>query len=198
MLRLRTLRAWRDALGEDGQRSLAYTVDAAYNSPESELEAMRHGLGQALASIDTAAERLRRPDGSLSEPDAAWVHDYRTGNNAALALVANGMAFVTRQRMEPMHSFLDAAEAVLEGMCRYLCETSSALHLRVEWTSAICEALGAAAGCRLEAQATVPPLVMRMRLLDDDPLGSRLLALATTAPPPGEAPPRFVISRPDT
>jgi hypothetical protein len=193
-LRLRALRAWRDALGEDGQRSLAYCVDDAYNSPESELEALRHVLGHSSASIDAAAARLTLPDGTLREPDAAWVQDYRNGNNAALALVANGMAFVARQRMEPMHSFLAAAEAVLEGMCRYICDSRRALEQRLDWTSATSAAQGAAAGDWQEAQATVPPLVMRMRLLDDDAVGARLLALATTPPPLGEAPPRFAMA----
>ena len=192
-LRLRALREWHDALGEDGRRTPAYMDGASYHSPECELEAMRQVLCQARASIEEAAARLVLPDGTLAEPDAAWVYDYREGNTAALALVASGAAFVARQRMEPLHSFIAAAEAVLMGMCRYMNDSSRALQRRLEWTSATCVALGAAAGDRRVAQATVPPLVRRMRLLDDDATGAGLLALATTPPPSGEAPPRFVV-----
>ena len=192
-LRLRALREWHEALGEDGRRTPAYMDGSSYNSPECELEAMRQVLCQARASTEEAAARQVLPDGTLAEPDAAWVYDYREGNTAALALVASGAAFVARQRMEPLHTFIAAAEAVLMGMCRYMSDSSRALQHRLEWTSATCVALGAAAGDRQVAQSTVPPLVRRMRLLDDDATGAGLLALARTPPPSGEAPPRFVV-----
>jgi hypothetical protein len=190
-LRLRALRAWRDTLGEDGQRQLAYTVDAAFNSPESELEALRYILKCASASTHSAAAAVARPDGSMRPQDAAWVDDFRRGHAAALRLVADGHAFVARQRMEPLRSYLDVAEAVLEGMCRYTRHTARALRYRMTWTSETCVALGDAAGCRVTAAAAVAPLVARMRLVRDDEQGARLLALATTPPPRGRPPPPF-------
>jgi hypothetical protein len=194
--RLRALRAWRDTLGEDGERQLAYTVDAAFNSPECELEALRHGLRQGSASTHAAAAALALPDGSLRPQDAAWVDDFRRGHAAALRLVADGHALVARQRMEPLRSYLDVAEAVLEGMQRYTRHAGRALRCRVAWTSETCVALGDAAGCRVAAASAVAPLVARMRLLQDDEQGARLLALATTPPPRGMPPPPFELAAP--
>jgi hypothetical protein len=193
-LRLRALRAWRDTLGEEDQRAPAYTVDAAYHSPESELEAMRYILVHSSASTHIAAAAAALPDGSLTAQDAAWVCDFRAGHAAALGLVATGLAFVAQQRMEPLRSYLDAAEAVLVGMQRYFADSGAALGRRMVWTSATCEALGAAAGDREAANACMPPLVERLRLTRDDPNGARLLAMATTPLPRGEPPPRFALS----
>jgi hypothetical protein len=170
-------------------------VDAAYNSPGCELDAMRHILSQASGSTHTAAARLTLPDGGLRAPDAAWVADFDRGHNAALALLASGQAFVAQQRMEPLRSFLDAAEAVLNGMCLYTHDAGRALRGRVAWTGEACAALGDVAGTRAEAQACVPPLVARLRLRADDALGTRLLALATTPPPLGQPPPPFALTQ---
>ncbi len=191
--RLRALRAWRDTLGEDAERAPAYTVDAAYNSPESELEAMRSILAQSSASTHTSAAAGARPDGSLLPQDAAWVVDFRAGHAAALGLVATGLAFIAQQRMEPLRAYLDAAEAVLCGMRRYTQASAASLVHRIRWTSATCESLGALAGDRAVAHACVPPLVHRLRLTGDDPEGARLLAMAAAVAPTGQPPQRFAL-----
>jgi hypothetical protein len=195
-LRLAALRAWRDTLGEDALRQPAYTVDAAYNSPESELEALRHIIAQSSQSTHAAAAALTLPDGSLLPRDAAWVDDFHRGRDAALALIAQSQAFIAAQRMQPLRSFLDASEAVLIGMCLYTRDTYDALRARMAWASDMCAAQGPAAGDWAQAQASAPPLIARLRLCKDTAEGARLLALAHTPLPRGEPPPRFVLGAP--
>ena len=98
--------------------------------------------------------------------------------------------------MERLSSFLDAAEAVLEGCVAYAAASSAALAQRVEWTSDAAQAQGGAAGCRHEARAALAPLVQRLRLTGDDPHGARLLALASQPPPLGTPLPPFVVVPP--
>ena len=98
--------------------------------------------------------------------------------------------------MQPLRTFLDAAEGALEGIAVYSNVSVQALQERVEWVTAAAESQGPAAGCPLLARAAVPPLVRRLRLTGDDETGARLLALATTPPPLGSPLPRFQFATP--
>ena len=103
--RLAGLRSWRDALGEDALRAPAYLVDAAFVSPESELEALRYILSQSRASTLAFAERCREADGGLLPQHAAWVHDFELGHQAVLGLVGAACSYVAAQRMQPLRAF---------------------------------------------------------------------------------------------
>ena len=192
-LRLRALRSWRDTLGANGERAAAYTVDVSFNTPESELEALRYILGQSLEATTSAAAALAAPDGSLKPQDAAWVLDFQQGYSNALTMIAAAHAFLARQRMEPLRNFLNAAEAVLEGMDRYCRMTSRGLRQRLLWVTEWCELQGPAAGDERVARATLAPLVARLRLNYDDTHGARLLALSELELPAGTPPPRFTL-----
>ena len=191
--RLVGLRSWRDSLGIEALRHPAYLCDAAFIVPESELDALRYILSQSRASTLAFAERCRQPDGGLLPQHAAWVHDFDLGHQAVLGLIGAACSFVAQQRMESLGSFLDAAEAVLGSLREYVVCNIDALTQRVEWTAEAAAAQGAAAGCRREAQAALPPLVQRLRLTGDDEHGARLLALASQPPPLGAPLPPFVI-----
>jgi hypothetical protein len=180
--RLRALRAWRETLSAEQERMPAYMLDTAFATPDSELQAMRHVL------LQSAAASCSPP------PDAAWIEDFQTGQVAALTIMASGDAFAARQRMESVRTFLDAAEAVLSGLCAYSASVGRALTHRLAWGASTCAALGDAAGSLAEARAPMPPLVAILRLRGDNAEGTRLLALATTPPPPGMPPPRFKLA----
>jgi hypothetical protein len=194
--RLRGLRAWRATLDAETLRQPAFLCEAAYASPDSELEGLRNILMHGRASTDSVAEKSRQPDGSLLPQHAAWVHDFHTGYAAVMGLVGAAKAFVSAQRMEPLRCYLDASEAVLEGCAAYTRDTQTALEQRVEWTSEAAASQGAAAGSKAEARAALAPLVQRLRLTGDDPDGARLLALASTPPPLGSPLQPFVIAAP--
>ena len=162
--RVKGLRAWRATLDADTLRQPAFLCEPAYAAPDSELEAIRHILTQGRV---------------------AWVQDYRNGQAAVLALTASAQAFVAAQRTQSLRCFLDASEAVLDGIASYTSATVASLWQRAQWTSEAAAAQGPAAGCRRASQAMLPPLVQRLRLTGDDPDGARLLALASTPPPLG-------------
>jgi len=103
-------------------------------------------------------------------------------------VIASAHAYCAAQRMQPLRSFLDAVEAVLEGVGGYAQRTAVALRERVDWTSEAAEAQGPAAGCRAAQQALPSPLVQRLRLTADNEHGSHLLALATGTTLPAGAP----------
>ena len=193
-LRLNALRAWRDTLSPELLRSAAYYSDTAFNSPESELEALRYIMCQARASTHTAAQAQLEAMGVLRAQDAAWVADFDIGGNNAMAMIGAAHAFIAAQRMESLHAYVEAAEAVLGGIVRYCEESEATLRHRHIWTSEAAAAQGPAAGLRSEAQARVPPLVQRLRLTDDCEHGVALLALARTPPPRGFPPQRFAIT----
>ena len=197
-LRLQALRSWRDALGEDGARALAYTVAGAYNAPESELDALRYVVSLSLAATEANAEilRKRQPDGELTLQDAAWLQDYHDGHSATVAMLNSAHALMARYRMEPLRYFVVAAEAVLDGMLTAMRSNQSAFIQRLEWATEAAASQGAAAGDQASARAALPPLVQRLHLTGDDEYGTRLLALAHTPPPPGQPLPRFVLARP--
>lgn len=75
-IRLGALRSWRETLSSEQLRTPAYFSDAAFNSPESELEALRYVTGQAHASTHGVAEAQLAAMGTLRAQDAAWVHDF--------------------------------------------------------------------------------------------------------------------------
>ena len=196
-LRLAALRSWRDALGEDGARALAYAVPDAFSAPESELDALRYVVehSRAVTDANAAAVRLQH-GGALPSPEAAWVEDYYAGHNAVVAMVNTAHAVMARYRMEPLRMYLAAAEAVLDGLRVSSRTTRVAIMQRLEWVTEAATAQGPAAGERDAAKKAIPPLVDRLCLTNDDTEhGVRLLALATTPPPPGEPLPRFVIAR---
>jgi hypothetical protein len=151
-------------------------------------------LAQSAAATRYALMALVGPDGSLSVTDAAWVADFQRGQAAALAILASGQAFAAQQRMESLRSFLDGAEAVLAGLSMYARGVTRALRRRIAWASDMCVALGDDAGVQADAQAMLPPLVAILRLRGDNAEGTRLLALASTQPPAGTPPARFVIA----
>jgi hypothetical protein len=192
--RLNGIRAWRATLDPETLRAPAFLCEHAYAAPDSELEALRHIQKHGRASTDDAAERLRQPDGGLLPQHAAWVHDYRNGQASVLALVACANAFVATQRTQSLRSFLDAADAVLDGVAAYTSTTIEALRQRLLWTAEAAAAQGPAAGCRQASQAMLTPLVHRLRLTGDDPDGARLLALASHPPPLGSPLPRFTFA----
>ena len=192
-LRLHALRAWRDTLSSEQLRSAAFLADAAYNTPESELEALRYILSQAHASTHSVAE-AQRQGGTLRPQDSAWVRDFDIGHHEVLAMVGTGLQIVATQRMEPLRSFIDAAEAVLGGLCLYTQEASRSLIVRVDWCREAAQSQGPAAGVRPEANACVPPLVARLKLTNDCEQGVALLALASVPPPMGMPPQRFTIT----
>ena len=193
--RLGALRAWRETLSSEELRTPAYFSDAAFNSPESELEALRYITGQAYASTHGVADAQLAVMGTLRAQDAAWVHDFDCGYENALAMIGAAHAFVATQRMEPLRLYLEASEAVLGGIVQYAEATGASLRIRQEWTSDAAATQGPAAGLRSEAQARVPPLVERLRLTGDSEHGVALLALATTPPPRGTPPQRFELAK---
>jgi hypothetical protein len=75
-IRLGALRSWRETLSSEQLRTPAYFSDAAFNSPDSELEALRYVTGQAHASTHGVAEAQLAAMGTLRAQDAAWVHDF--------------------------------------------------------------------------------------------------------------------------
>ena len=192
--RLAGLRSWREALSDDALRQPAYLCDAAFVSPESELEALRYILSQSRASTHAFAAACRQADGGLLPQHAAWVHDFDLGHQAVLGLVGAACSFVAAQRMESLRTFLHAAEAVLASLRDYTACNIDALQQRLDWTAEAAAAQGAAAGCRLQARAALPPLVQRLRLTGDNEHGARLLALASQPPPRGAPLPPFVIA----
>jgi hypothetical protein len=195
-LRLAALREWRETLSTEQLRLPAYFSDAAFSSPESELEALRYVTRQAWVSTHVVADALREAQGgTLRAQETAWVHDFDCGHDNVLAMIGAGHAFIAAQRMEPLRTYLDASEAVMGGIIQYAAESEAALRLRVEWTSDAAESQGPAAGLRAESQARVPPLVERLRLTDDCEHGVALLALAVTPPPRGLPPQRFSLTR---
>ena len=191
--RLLGLRAWRATLDDATLRAPSYLCDDAYSVLDSELDAMRYIAAQGRNLTDANTERLRQADGGLLPQHAAWAQDFHEGHAAVMAMLANARAFSAMQRTAPLGTFLDAAEAVLEGMSQYNRSAVDALQRRVQWTSEAAEAQGPAAGCRLQALAALPPLVQRLRLTGDDVDGTRLLALATTPPPLGAPLPPFTL-----
>jgi hypothetical protein len=192
--RLRALRSWRDTLDASIERLPAYSLDAAFGTPDSELDALRYILGQAAASTQSFSLSTSMPDGSLLPQHATWLDDFQRGHAAGLALITAAHAFVARQRMESLRCYLDAAEAVLRGMIEYSAASGRALKRRVVWISASCEALGASAGDRIVAQAAPPPLALRLKLTAEDPEGMRLWAIANVQPPRGQPPQRFSLA----
>ena len=190
--RLHGLRSWRATLDAETLRQPAFLCEHAFSAPDSELEALRHIQKHGRASTEDAAARLRQPDGGLLPEHAAWVQDYCNGQSAVLALVACANAFVASQRTQSLRSFLDAADAVLDGIVAYTSATIEALCQRYLWTAEAAAAQGPAAGCRRASRAMLPPLVQRLRLTGDDPNGAQLLALASTPPPLGSPLPRFL------
>ena len=192
--RMAGLRSWREALSDGALRQPAYLCDAAFVSPESELEALRYILSQSRASTRAFADRCREADGGLLPQHAAWVHDFDLGHQAVLGLVGAACSYVAAQRMESLRTFLHAAEAVLASLRDSTACNMDALQQRVDWTSEAAAAQGAAAGCRLQARAALPPLVQRLRLTGDNEHGARLLALASQPPPRGAPLPPFVIA----
>ena len=193
-LRLDALRAWRETLSPEELRAPAYLSHAAFCTPDSELEALRFATSQARASTYAAADALRaQSGGTLRAQDAAWVLDFDIGHDNAMAMIAAAHAFVASQRMHTLHAYLEAAEAVLGGVCRYTRQTVQSLEKRLVWISEAAASQGPAAGVRAEAQARVPPLVERMRLTRDCEEGIALLRLATVPPPKGAPPERFAL-----
>ena len=193
--RVKGLRAWRATLDADTLRQPAFLCEPAYAAPDSELEAIRHILTQGRASTEDFAERVRLAAGGVLLPQhVAWVQDYRNGQAAVLALTASAQAFVAAQRTQSLRCFLDASEAVLDGIASYTSATVASLWQRAQWTSEAAAAQGPAAGCRRASQAMLPPLVHRLRLTGEDPDGARLLALASTPPPLGSPLPRFTFA----
>jgi hypothetical protein len=196
--RLQALRSWRDALGEDGERELAYRVPGAYNSPESELDALLYIMSQSKAATDFVAGMLRMRDGGkLRDQDAAWLEDYNEGHNANEAMYDTAVAVMSRYRMESLRTYIAVTEAVVDGFRVSSQSTIAALLQRMEWVIEAAMSQGPAAGDKAQAKLTLPPLVDRLRLVSDDPdHGMRLLQLATTPPPPGQPLPRFVLAAP--
>ena len=196
--RLQALRSWRNALGEAGERELAYRVPGAYNSPESELDALMYIMSQSKAATDFVAGLLRlRDGGKLRDQDAAWLEDYNEGHNANMAMYDTAVAVMSRYRMEPLRTYIAAAEAVVDGFRISSQSTTASLLQRMEWVVEAAVSQGPAAGDKAQAKLTLPPLVDRLRLVSDDPEhGMRLLQLATTPPPPGQPLPRFVLAAP--
>jgi len=192
-LRLQALRMWRDTLSSERLRSPAFFADAAYNTPDSELEALRYILTQAYASTHSVAE-AQRQGGTLRPQDSAWVRDFDVGHDEALAMVGSALAFVAAQRMQSLRSFIEAAEAVLGGICLYTQETTRSLNERMHWICEAARSQGPAAGTRAEANASVPPLVARLRLTGECDQGIALLALASVPPAIGMPPPRFALA----
>jgi len=191
--RLRGLRAWRATLDEATLHAPSYLCDDAYTVLESEFDVLRIIANQSRNLTDANTERSRQADGGLLPQHAAWAQDFHEGHAAVMAMLANARAFCAAQRTQPLRAFLDAAEAALDGLSEYNLVAVESLQRRVKWTSEAAEAQGAAAGCRLEAQAALPPLVQRLRLTGDDVNGARLLALATTPPPLGAPLPPFTL-----
>ena len=190
-MRLKTLRAWRDSLSADSLRVVAYMADATYNTPSSELEAVRFMLLQSHEATHDAIPRLLQADGKLRPQDVAWIADYDTGHDNIMEMVGSLLAFISMQRLQPLGTFLEAAEAALIGLCYYTREITGALTARVEWTAALADQLGPAAGDKVLARAIIPPMVQRLRLNCRDEHSTRLLALATSVPPAGHPPVGF-------
>ena len=193
-LRLVGMRAWIDTLSAEELRMPAYLFDAAYNSPWSELEALRYATSAGQVSTHTHADAMRAAKGTLRAQDEAWVQDYDHGHDAVVTMIAAAHAFIAAQRMEPLRVYLEAAEAVLGGVLRYTEECCKSFQHRIDWGSEAAESQGPAAGLRCEAKARVPPLVERLRLTDDCEHGVALLALAHTPPPKGAPLPRFTLT----
>lgn len=187
-MRLRTLRTWRDTLSAECLRAPAYAMDGAYNSPSSELEAVRFILLNSSAATHDTIPRLLQADGKLRPQDAAWIADYDAGHNLIMVLIASLQAIVTMQRQQPLSSYLEAVDAVLVGLCYYARKTTAALETRVEWTAAMAALQGPAAGDKLPSKAIIPPMVQRLGLNGGQ---GDLLALATSLTPLGQPPAAF-------
>ena len=192
--RLQGLRAWRATLDEATLHAPSYLCDHAYGVLESEFEVLRIIANQSRNLTDANTERVRQEDGGLLPQHAAWAQDFHEGHAAVMAMLANARAFSAAQRTQPLRVFLDAAEAVLEGMSAYNRVAVESLQQRVQWTTEAAQAQGPAAGCRLQARAALPPLVQRLRLTGSDPDGARLLSLASQPPPLGAPLPRFMFA----
>ena len=186
-MRLQSLRAWRDSLSAESLREPAYMTDGAYNSPSSELEAIKFILVNSAAATHDTIPHLLQADGRLRPQDAAWMDDYDAGHNCIMVMVASVHAYMTMQRQQPLSTYLEAADAALVGMCDYARKATVALTRRVEWTAAMAELQGPAAGDKLQAKAMIPPMVQRLRLNG----GQDMLALATSATPLGQPPVAF-------
>jgi len=195
-LRLQALRAWRDRLGEDGLRVPAYTVSAAYSSPESELNALRYIVSHSRASTHTAIDSVRLPDGCLLAQDAAWLHDYDISFTAVIAMLDRAQALIVRERWTAMRTYMYAAEGVIDCMRIFMRNGKEALEQRLDWVTEAAMSQGPAAGDRQQAQAALAPLVERLRLTSDDEFGAHLIGLSTTPPPLGEPLPPFVLAPP--
>jgi hypothetical protein len=137
------------------------------------------------------ARAKARAHPALPPAEQAWLYDFHAGHAASAALHAAAEAFVARQRMESVSSYLDAAEAVLAVLSGYANGVGCALRQRVAWMGAACVALGDAAGARMDAAVRTPSLPAMMRLRGDDAAGTLMWALSTLPPPEGTPPPRF-------
>ena len=196
MLRLQALRAWRDRLGEDGLRVPAYTVSAAYSSPESELNALRYIVSHSRASTHTAINAVRQSDGYLLPQDAAWLHDYDISFTAVVAMLDKAQVLIVRERWTTMRTYMYVAEGVIDCMRMFMRNGKEALVQRLDWVSEAAMSQGPAAGDRQQAQAALAPLIERLRLTSDDEFGANLIKLSTTPPPLGEPLPPFVLAPP--
>ena len=192
-LRLQALQSWCDALGETGERKLAYTVNGAYNAPESELDALSYVFWQSRTATECVAEELRLRDGTLKPQDSAWLQDYYDGHNSIIAMINVAHAQMAMVRMEPLRTYTAAAAAVLESLCVSMQTTVAGLAQRLDWITEAAVSQGAAAGDKAGAATMTPPMLLRLRLTTDCEQGARLLELAHTPPPPGQPLPRFVL-----
>ena len=192
-LRLQALQSWRDAMGEAGGRRLAYTVDGAYNAPDSELDAISYVFWEARTATECIAEAQRQRDGVLKPQDSAWVQDYYDGHNSIIAMINVAHAQMAMVRMEPLRTYTAAAAAVLESLCVSMQTTVAGLAQRLDWITEAAVSQGAAAGDKAGAATMTPPMLLRLRLTTDCEQGTRLLELAHTPPPPGQPLPRFVL-----
>ena len=192
-LRLQALQSWAAAVGEAGGRALAYTVQGAYNAPESELDALRYVLCQSWTATESVAEALRQPDGTLKPQDSAWLQDYLDSHNAMIAVANVAHAQLGMVRMESLRTYLAAALAVMEGLCTCMQTTAAGLAQRLDWITEAADSQGPAAGDKAAARTLIPPMLLQLRLTTDFEQGTRLLDLAHTPLPAGQPLPRFVL-----
>jgi hypothetical protein len=121
---------------------------------------MREGAAgeQAYAAALSAS-------GALRATDAAWLLDFQHGHAAALTLLAAAEMLLSRERMGPLRTFLDVADAVLVALVAYVVRADTAFGNRLTWQRAMCAQLGAAAGCAATELAAVPWIVGRFAAL---------------------------------
>jgi hypothetical protein len=160
----------------------------------------------SAASLATQAVVARTaaaaPGGVLPPTEAAWLSDYQLGHASACAMLTACQSFSAAERMQPLRTYLDAADASLQVLRSYSAAQVSALRARAAWCAATCEALGHGAGCRQAAAVALPPLVARLAVTHDAHTGglargaAALAALAALARAPaahGGAPARFTL-----